>query len=126
MDGIGEFFTGFFGEAWDTVIGLVQLLPIVWVPQVIEELFTPQGWEHQSQKWDAFVGDPGGVLGDLWDGIWKSLTYADLWEDHPGQASGRTTFAALTLLLPLAKLGKLGKLGELQSTAPQQHFVDRP
>jgi type II secretory pathway pseudopilin PulG len=110
-EGIGEFLTGFFGEAWDTVVGLWDLLPIVWLPQVIEELFTPEGWERQAQKWDAFVNDPGGVLGDQWDQIWKSLTYADLWKDHPGQASGRVTFAALAFLLPLAKLGKFGKLG---------------
>ncbi|AAT90091.1 hypothetical protein ATY41_06100 [Leifsonia xyli subsp. xyli] len=110
-EGIGEFLTGFFGEAWDTVIGLGQLLPIVWVPQVVEELFTPEGWERQAQKWDAFINNPGGVLGDQWDQIWKSLTYADLWKDHPGQASGRATFAALTLALPFLKLGKVGKLG---------------
>lgn len=134
MDAVGEFLTGFFGEAWDTIVGLAQLLPIVQLPHVIEELFTPEGWERQGQQWDAFVNDPGGVLGTQWEQIWKSLTYADLWEDHPVQASGRVTFAALTLLLPLAKLGKLGKVGGLggeasagvaRLTVSQQALIDQ-
>ena len=45
-------------------------------------------------------------------GIWGDLISADLWEDHPAEASGRVTFEALSLLLPVLKIGKLSKAGK--------------
>ena len=59
-----------------------------------------------------FVHDPVGVTGQVAAGIWGDLISADLWEDHPAEASGRVTFEAVSLLLPVLKIGKLAKAGK--------------
>lgn len=119
FDAIGDFLIGFFGAAWDTVVGVVQLAWWLSTPRYLGLLFSgPEGWEKEAQAWLPFFQDPLGVSGQVLTGVWNDLIAADLWEDHPAQASGRVTFEALSLLLPFLKISKFGKLGGVAKAAP--------
>ncbi|HEY3061502.1 MAG TPA: WXG100 family type VII secretion target [Chloroflexota bacterium] len=103
--GVGDFFTGFFDEGKDMVMGLVNM--------VVHPVDAAKGLWHG-------ITHPG----ELWDAIKKP--YVDAWESgHPWQAIGRGTMFAVSALLgtkgadKLAEAAKVGRVAAVTADAAE-------
>ena len=109
---VGDFMKGFVSAAWDTVIGLNDLIETVNPAQrLMRDLRTlifegPDGVSRKYvQEYETLVAvgsDPWGTLREMW----RAVSAEDLWAEHPAEATGRVTFEIASLLIPVTKFAK--------------------
>ena len=108
---VGGFFSGLYDGAKDTVVGLGGMAVGTWNLTggwVTDPSAAHGTWDHLTGTVSTVVQHPG----QLWDAI--KQPYVTAWsEGRPGEAIGRGTFEAVTIILGTKGLDKLGKAGKI-------------
>ncbi len=122
---VSGFFKGFTSAAWDTIVGLNELIQAMDPAQrLIRDLrnFLTGGpdalfkqYMDDTHTLIAIGSDPLGALRE----VWRQISAEDLWATHPAEATGRVTFEILSLVVPAAKAGAVSKLGNAAEAAAQ-------
>lgn len=113
---VGGFFKGVGEQAWDTVYGLGTLAydihRLASPSAILYEFIDPEGQAELRNKYvqagQAIWNNPGDVAYAIVEPIvtdWKNGNY--------GEAIGRGTFEAVTIVFTPTKLGKVGKVGDV-------------
>ena len=126
---VGGFFKGVGEQGWDTVVGLGTLAydahRLTTPFAIVYEIVDPEGQAALRNKYvqvgRAIWNNPGDVAYAIVEPIvtdWENGNY--------GEAIGRGTFEAVTIIFTPTKLGKVGKIGDVaEDVASAARAADR-